>query len=149
MNWKVTFQNRALQPQSTPVTLSWLTSTPLHCTLLRQGRGKGVTATTKETLTAALWYLCREAEALPESSSVDETIGPKVDRKFHKGVIKMALCEPIRPYPVKLGISKSKTTRHVSPGMLHEGIHSIPYQMFFPKRFNLYWINPVHLTSCS
>lgn len=31
----------ALQPRSTPTALSWLTSTPLHCTLLSKGEERG------------------------------------------------------------------------------------------------------------
>lgn len=109
----------ALQLQSTPTVLSWVTSAPLHYTLQRQGRGKGVAAAMKEGLISAFWYLSQDAEALPVWPSVDETIRQNVDGKFYKGVIKIHPPEPIRPYLMKLDICKGRTAIHVSPGIVH------------------------------
>lgn len=137
----------APQPRSTPTAPSWLTSTPLHCTLLRQGRGEGATAAMKETLISALWYLSRDAEALP----IDHLQMKPLDKRLMGNFRKEASRWPYL-HPSGLTWRNSAFLRVGQPDKCFLVWHtskstasSITYSC--QKRLNLFWINPVHLTS--
>ena len=137
----------APQPWNTPTALSWLTSTPLHCTLLRQGRGEGVTAAMKETLVSAHWHLSGDAEALPIDHLQMKLLHKRLMGNFRKEGSRWPYLHPSgltwwnlaslrvgQPDKCFLVWCTSKSTAS-----------SITYSC--QKMFNLNWINPVYLTS--
>lgn len=147
LEWAVMSPSKmgALQPQSTPTSLSWLASTPLHWTLLRQGEERG-----RQQHRKKLWFQPFDVYPGKQKPCRNDHQWMKSDKRFVGNFTK----ERSRwPYLQPSGptwwnsppLRADNQTRVSWCGALGKTQHQLS-GILAPK-VNLNWINPVSLTS--